>query len=654
MPKFTKKEELRGAIERWGDAGTKLEPPNEWDVSAITDMSNLFYDTPFNEDISSWDVSNVTSMEGMFSKATHFNQPISKWNVSNVTNMDSMFRDAAAFNQDVSRWNVSKVTDMTSMFRGAKKFNQDLSMWNVSNVTVMAHMFAMTEAFNQDLSLWNVSKVTDMTRMFFMARRFVNPIIDWTIDNVTKANDMFKDCPYELKYIVEWGIRNKAFHTSIQSFPDLFKTIESVPELKQFMTDSSRTYLMNYEETNLYPFGSYPRRYLYIYDRGVQKLLIEYIIRDKDLHVYLIMSGDTFIDLDHLNTPYNNLRRKNALQVDSVFQDYYKQLPSINPYNAALNAIASTKKSTAAAAATKKSTAAAATSGGYGKHVFGLLCAYARSKNLEVTLDVMNGRHNARAYCMYARFGLHMTVGNTGFTNYVYPMTSDYANENISVADILDVASGRKAHVSSATFEKRDKDFCTNKNLQEQVKNVGREMYEKYEPIVQQTNSRNKRASKRSKLQQYVQLHRRQLMSHDNRGHNPQDLLDEFTNMSNDSDVTVREDSPTVPFTKTLSPTEEEFFQDLSQPRVGTKRKASSTRILGKATRMQYLAATRKQPPVFPIAPAAPVSTDSSVAIPISSQPRHPSFVPHPMNTRNGHNRHVPAPHRMRTRSQKT
>ena len=49
----------------------KYGPINEWDVSAINDISNLFYDTSgtyssFNEDISNWDVSNVTKMFSMF------------------------------------------------------------------------------------------------------------------------------------------------------------------------------------------------------------------------------------------------------------------------------------------------------------------------------------------------------------------------------------------------------------------------------------------------------------------------------------------------------------------------------------------------------------------------------------------------------------
>ena len=91
-----------------------------------------------NVSIADWDVSAVTDMGELFTGKSSFNANISAWNTAKVTTMASMFTDAAAFNQNISAWNTTKVTTMGSMFAYASAFNQIISAWNTASATNMA------------------------------------------------------------------------------------------------------------------------------------------------------------------------------------------------------------------------------------------------------------------------------------------------------------------------------------------------------------------------------------------------------------------------------------------------------------------------------------------------------------------------------------
>ncbi len=215
-----------------------------WDVSSVTDMSNMFYyATSFNGNISLWDVSNVTDMSSMFRGASSFNGDISGWDVSSVTNMSSMFKNASSFNQDISGWNVSNVIDMIGMFLNPQSLSDEnkcainesfstnlnwpynwssycqtlinndnihqavdewiadsvsaeanyghISNWDVSNVTNMNNLFQGAVNFNSDISLWDVSSVINMYLIFNNAYNFNQDISLWDVSGVTNMIGMF-------------------------------------------------------------------------------------------------------------------------------------------------------------------------------------------------------------------------------------------------------------------------------------------------------------------------------------------------------------------------------------------------------------------------------------------------------------------------------
>jgi surface protein len=149
--RFSTKEKLTAAVDLWCNnptqAKTKYGHIRNWDVSSVSDMSELFKDRwDFNDDIGGWEVSNVRNMSEMFHDAKEFNQPIGGWDVSKVTDMWGMFWNARAFNQPIGDWDVRKVTDMGSMFQGASSFNEENredieEHWDFSNVTDESNMF---------------------------------------------------------------------------------------------------------------------------------------------------------------------------------------------------------------------------------------------------------------------------------------------------------------------------------------------------------------------------------------------------------------------------------------------------------------------------------------------------------------------------------
>ena len=172
-------ESIRAAVKDYLEGGetrdsiiNKYGKIEDWNTSVVTDMSNLFEKSDFNEDISKWDVSNVNDMHMMFYEAEKFNQPIGNWDTSNVSYMEGMFLRAKSFNQSIGKWDTSKVTTMYAMFLEAFNFNKPIGEWNTSNVTNMRGMFCHVNMFNQPIGKWNTSKVNNMKSMFLRAKNF--------------------------------------------------------------------------------------------------------------------------------------------------------------------------------------------------------------------------------------------------------------------------------------------------------------------------------------------------------------------------------------------------------------------------------------------------------------------------------------------------
>jgi len=184
----------------------KLKPINQWNVSRVTNMFELFSNKELNESIENWNVSNVTNMSKMFFNCSKFNQPLDKWNVSKVTTMELMFTGCSLFDQQMNSWNVSSVTNMSKMFFNCSKFNQTLDKWNVSKVTSMEAMFTNCSLFNQQLNSWNVSNVRNMQAMFYNCQKLNQPFDKWNVSNVENTEVMFNDCKEFNQSLNSWNV----------------------------------------------------------------------------------------------------------------------------------------------------------------------------------------------------------------------------------------------------------------------------------------------------------------------------------------------------------------------------------------------------------------------------------------------------------------
>ena len=105
-------------------------------ITAIREEIKLFGS---RADLNCIDTSAITNMRELFNKFKTFNGDISEWDVSHVTDMSDMF-NGSDFNGDISQWDVSNVKDMTAMFESSR-FSGDISGWNVDKVEYFFPMF---------------------------------------------------------------------------------------------------------------------------------------------------------------------------------------------------------------------------------------------------------------------------------------------------------------------------------------------------------------------------------------------------------------------------------------------------------------------------------------------------------------------------------
>jgi surface protein len=94
-------------------------------VLSSANISEMFRDCIlYDANLNNWDVSSVTNTSQMF-RNTSINSPLDNWDVSNVTNMSTMFNGVSTFNQDLSGWDISKVSNGTNFMLNCTGFSTE-------------------------------------------------------------------------------------------------------------------------------------------------------------------------------------------------------------------------------------------------------------------------------------------------------------------------------------------------------------------------------------------------------------------------------------------------------------------------------------------------------------------------------------------------
>lgn len=176
-----------------------LETIKWWNTQSITNMEAMFGSTNMNVDLSLWDLSSVTSIKAMFKGAQGTLTGLNNWDTSAVTDMTGVFYDCTTINSPLP-WNTSLVTSMSDMFKNVTTMSTlslaSLTSWNIHNVTSMVSMFTQ---------LIDKQTFTDILVAWYMNSAPSGGIQQNVIIGVNVNQKAFPDNPVGLNLPVAYG-----------------------------------------------------------------------------------------------------------------------------------------------------------------------------------------------------------------------------------------------------------------------------------------------------------------------------------------------------------------------------------------------------------------------------------------------------------------
>lgn len=181
----------------------KYGPLCLWDVSAVSDFSNVFACAhknpeewsgnldggvpPFNSDLY-WNTSSATTMGSMFRRNTEFKGNLSVWDVKKVRMMSGMFEESGIDDSGIRHWNTASLEFAAGMFQGAKQLSNklDLSKWTTCKCRGMQHMFSDSALVDGGIGNWDVTPGASTYKML-SGTKFIGDLGRWPTDERTQA-----------------------------------------------------------------------------------------------------------------------------------------------------------------------------------------------------------------------------------------------------------------------------------------------------------------------------------------------------------------------------------------------------------------------------------------------------------------------------------
>ena len=178
----------------FGGSGVSSLDLSTWDVSSVTNMEKMFYNTINLINLyfgDYWVTSNVTNMYMMFANSGVNTLDFGEFNTGAVINMGAMFQgtsDLAAINFGTN-FTTGSVTNIASVFDGSGVAELDLSTWDTTGITDMSAVFKDTTSLNS-LTLGGSFTTADVTNFSQFLDGSGVTGFDFSSLNTASATDM--------------------------------------------------------------------------------------------------------------------------------------------------------------------------------------------------------------------------------------------------------------------------------------------------------------------------------------------------------------------------------------------------------------------------------------------------------------------------------